>query len=393
MASTEPVAPVTREGLERLLRVLAQKNGSDLYLSAAAQPVVRIHGLCVPASSKPLAASDPLHMLSILIGETRAQSLRAPEELECVATLPELGRFRVNAFFQRGAMALAVRHLPLTTPSFDSHPLAPALRTLALAKSGLLLLSGQPGAGKTSTVACLLDHRNSQTSGHILTLEQTIEYPLTSKKSVLNQREIGVDTATWQSAFEGVSKQACDVVWMGAIHDTLSARAALQLAQSGVLCVATIDAPTMGQALSQMIHYFPSSDRAYAKSQLGDYLRALVLQKLRRTQQGPRVAVCEILTGAQTISEVLARGEFRDLDHADLSNFPACISFTQDIARLQAQGLVFDNEETEAAVSLGNTVAPSWGASRFGEGMESGFSFTQTAPSTAHQPITLSLKS
>jgi twitching motility protein PilU len=159
MASAEPVTSADREGMERLLRLLVQKNGSDLYLSAHSLPVVRLHGLCVPASSKALGPSDPEEVLGLLIGTQRAQALRAPDSLHCVTTLAGIGQFRVSAFFQRGTLALALRPIPLQVPQLEDSRLAPALREVVMAKSGLVLITGSAGAGKTSTAACLLDYR------------------------------------------------------------------------------------------------------------------------------------------------------------------------------------------------------------------------------------------
>ena len=392
MTSVEPASPAAREGLERLLRLLVQKNGSDLYLSANSLPVVRIHGLCVPASSKALGPSDPAEVLALLIGTQRAQALRAPDSLQCVATLADIGQFRVSAFFQRGSLALALRPIPLQVPHLEKSQLAPALRDVAMAKSGLVLISGSAGAGKTSSTACLLDYRNRQTSGHILTLEQPIEYQLESKKSVVNQVAIGSDTADWKSAFVGIAKQACDVVFISEVHDAASAQAALQCAQAGMLCVATLTSASAGQALNRLVQFLPAADRADAQNQLSQCLNAVIVQKLSRTKQGPRAALCEILVNAHTSAQTIARGAFGELDRMDISRYPGSLSFEQDASRLQSQGMVFDSDETASGSALGVSVMPIWGASRFAESQETGIGVARPGDQLS-QPITLAIKS
>ena len=392
MTSVEPASPAAREGLERLLRLLVQKNGSDLYLSANSLPVVRIHGLCVPASSKAVGPSDPAELLALLIGTQRAQALRAPDSLQCVATLAEIGQFRVSAFFQRGSLALALRPIPLQVPHLEKSQLAPALCDVAMAKSGLVLICGSAGAGKSSTAAGLLDYRNRQTSGHILTLEQPIEYQLESKKSVVNQVAIGTDTASWESAFEGIAKHACDVVFISEIHNAASAQAALQCAQAGMLCVATLTSASAGQALNRLVQFLPVADRADAQNQLSQCLNAVIVQKLSRTKQGPRAALCEILVNAHTSAQTIARGALGELDRMDIARYPGSLSFEQDASRLQSQGLVFDSDETASGSALGVSVMPIWGASRFAESQETGIGATRPSDQLS-QPITLAIKS
>ena len=389
MASAEPVTSAVRDGMERLLRLLVQKNGSDLYLSANSLPVVRIYGLCVPASSKALGPSYPEEVLGLLIGTQRAQALRAPDSLQCVATLAGIGQFRVSAFFQRGTLALALRPIPLQVPHLEESRLAPALRHVAMAKSGLVLIAGSAGAGKTSTAASLLDYRNRQTSGHILTLEQPIEYQLESKKSVVNQVAVGTDTADWPSAFAGIAKHACDLVFIGEIHNAAGAQAALQCAQSGILCVAILNSASAGQALNRLVQFFPAADRPDAQNQLSQCVNAVVVQKLARTKQGPRAALCEILVNARASADMIARGAFGELDRMDISRYPGSLSFEEDAARLQSQGLAFENDDGPTS---GGAVLPIWGASRFAETHETGMGVPRFSDRLS-QPITLALKS
>ncbi len=394
MATTDPPANGAQQTMERLLRLLVQKNGSDLYISANALPTMRLHGLCVPASSRALGPQDPVQLLAVLIGEQNAKALRPPRDLQHVVSLADGGRLRVQVFFQAGTLAFCARYLPATLPSMGlgSGQLSPALRTLAKATGGLLLIAGATGAGKSTTAAALLECRNSEISGHILTLEAHIEYPLRSKKSVINQQQIGTDTASWHSAFEHARTCAADVVYTSDINNEASARAALALAQSGVLCIATLNATHTVDALLRFLHFFPESERPSLRLQLSSTLQALVSQKLMRTKSGPRVAVCEILAPSERIAQLIERGEFAQLRSLDLSQQAGCQSQAQDMLRLQNSGLSFEGAVPLAAASA---MAPAWGNTLFTEVGDTTrvAVLGQTSAGNASAPITLSLKS
>jgi len=394
MATTDPAQPGAQQTMERLLRLLVQKNGSDLYISAHAQPTMRLHGLCVPASSRALGPQDPVQLLAVLIGEQSAKALRPPHTLQRMVSLQDSGRLRVSVFFQRGALAFAARYLPATLPTIGhgQGQLSPALHALAKAPAGLLLVAGAAGAGKSTTVAALLECRNTEISGHILALEENTEYLLASKKSLINQQQIGADIASWHSAYETAHTCAADVVYIGEINDASSASAALALAQAGVLCVATLNATTPADALIRFLQHFPEGERHCVQLQLGTALRAVVLQKLMRTRAGPRAVVCEILAPSERISQHLARGELGELRAIDLSQEAGCQSLAQDMIRLQNNGLNFEDSVPEAAPSTSTTA---WGNTTFAEAGDSTRAalLGQSPAGAASSPITLSLKS
>ena len=392
MATTEPAQPGAQQTMERLLRLLVQKNGSDLYISAHAQPTMRLHGLCVPASSRALGSQDPVQLLAVLIGEQSAKALRPPQTLQRMVSLQDSGRLRINVFFQRGALAFSARYLPATLPSIGhgQGQLSPALHALAKSSSGLLLIAGAAGAGKTTTAAALLECRNTEISGHILTLEENAEYPLTSKKSLINQQQIGADIASWHSAFELAQRCAADVVLISEINDEASANAALSLAQSGVLCIATINARTAADALLRFVQFFSEGERAGVQTQLGNALLAVVLQKLMRTKAGPRVAVCEILAASAQVAALLEPGAFNALRSLDLSQAAGSQSQTQEMLRMQQNGLSFEDPIPEPANSAGPV---SWGNGAFAEAGDSvrATGLGQASNSGTTTPITLSL--
>jgi twitching motility protein PilU len=392
MATTEPAQPGAQQTMERLLRLLVQKNGSDLYISAHAQPTMRLHGLCVPASSRALGSQDPVQLLAVLIGEQSAKALRPPQTLQRMVSLQDSGRLRINVFFQRGALAFSARYLPATLPSIGhgQGQLSPALHALAKSSSGLLLIAGAAGAGKTTTAAALLECRNSEISGHILALEENAEYLLTSKKSLINQQQIGADVASWHSAFELAQRCAADVVLISEINDEASANAALSLAQSGVLCIATINARTAADALLRFVQFFSEGERAGVQTQLGNALLAVVLQKLMRTKAGPRVAVCEILAASAQVAALLEPGAFNALRSLDLSQAAGSQSQTQEMLRMQQNGLSFEDPIPEPANSAGPV---SWGNGAFAEAGDSvrATGLGQASNSGTTTPITLSL--
>jgi twitching motility protein PilU len=309
-----------------------------------------------------------------------------------MVSLQDSGRLRINVFFQRGALAFSARYLPATLPSIGhgQGQLSPALHALAKSSSGLLLIAGAAGAGKTTTAAALLECRNSEISGHILALEENAEYLLTSKKSLINQQQIGADVASWHSAFELAQRCAADVVLISEINDEASANAALSLAQSGVLCIATINARTAADALLRFVQFFSEGERAGVQTQLGNALLAVVLQKLMRTKAGPRVAVCEILAASAQVAALLEPGAFNALRSLDLSQAAGSQSQTQEMLRMQQNGLSFEDPIPEPANSAGPV---SWGNGAFAEAGDSvrATGLGQASNSGTTTPITLSL--
>ena len=388
MATTEPAQPGAQQTMERMLRLLVQKNGSDLYISAHAQPVLRLHGLCVPASSRRLGMQEPVDLLAALIGEQAAKSVRPPQTLQRVVSLPDGGRLRVNVFFQRGTLAFSARYLPATLPSIGEAQLTPVLGTLAKANSGLVLIAGSAGAGKTTTAASLLDHRNTEISGHILVIEEHCEYLLQSKKSLINQQQVGADIASWHSAYELAQRCAPDVVFISELNDGTSAAAALQLAQSGHLCIATVNATSVPEALQRFMQFFPDYERSTIGVQLSSALHAVVVQKLLRTKAGPRAAVCDILRNSEAIAGILLAGSMHELARLDLDQLAGGLSWGQDLARLQAQGLAF--EETAYAEPAASN-PPSWGHTTFAD-FSGGARNAGSAASAAASPFSLSLR-
>ncbi len=343
--------------LERMLRFMVDKKASDLYLSANSPPMVRIHGLVVPITSQPLGVQAPRELLEGLVSPEHMQQLLAENELTMVLPLENLGRFRISAFVQRGTVAIVIRYVPFQIPNLLDSGLPPILRKLVMEKRGLVLMVGAAGAGKSTTMASMLDYRNSTTSGHILTFENPIEFVFKHNKSIVNQREIGVDTISLELAMKNALRQSPDVIFVGEIRDPETMSAALGYAQSGHLCLATLHANNSYHALNRILGFYPADSRDAVQRDLALSLKAMLSQRLIRTTSGQRVAACEVMMNTTRIAELIQEGNFADIPAAMEQSLSAgSQSFEQDISRLIAEGVVAESEGLANADSATNLV-------------------------------------
>ena len=378
--------------LERMLRFMVEKSASDLYLSANSAPMVRIHGLVVPITSQPLGVHGPRELLEGLVPPERLQELLSTNELTMVLPLKGLGRFRISAFFQRGTVAIVIRHVPFDIPELQSSGLPQVLRQLVMEKRGLVLMVGASGAGKSTTLASMLDYRNATVSGHILTFENPIEFVFHHKKSIVNQREIGLDTVSIELALKNAMRQAPDVIFIGEIRDQETMSAALGYAQSGHLCLATLHANNSHQALNRILGFYPVQSRDAVQRDLAVALKAMLSQRLLRTIGGQRVAACEVMINTTRIAELIQAGNFTEIPAAmEQSLSVGSQSFEQDIARLIAEGLVQESEGLAQADSATNLM---WRMQNSAGGLARGVpALAPSATSVAATgPITLTLR-
>ncbi len=341
--------------LERMLRFMVEKKASDLYLSANSPPMVRIHGLVVPITSQPLGIHAPRELLEGLVPAERMQELLTDKELTMVVPLENLGRFRVSAFVQRGTLAIVIRYVPFQIPNLLDSGLPPILRTLVMEKRGLVLMVGAAGAGKSTTMASMLDYRNATSSGHILTFENPIEFVFKHNKSIVNQREIGLDTVSVERAMKNALRQSPDVIFVGEIRDAETMSAALGYAQSGHLCLATLHANNSYHALNRILGFYPTDSRDAVQRDLALSLKAMLSQRLIRTTAGQRVAASEVMMNTTRISELIQEGNFVEIPAAmEQSLSVGSQSFEQDISRLIAEGIVSESEGLAHADSATN---------------------------------------
>ncbi len=341
--------------MERILRLMADKKASDVYLTAHAPAMIKINGQTIPINSQVLPPEAPRNLLSEIVPSTRMEELQETGELNMAVPLEALGNFRVSAFRQRGNVAVVIRFIPGDIPALDSLNVAPVLADLVMEKRGLVLMVGATGAGKSTTLAAMIDHRNESASGHVLTIEDPIEYVYKNKKSVVNQREIGPDTASLQIALKNALRQAPDVILIGEIRDRETMSAAIAYAQSGHLCLATLHANNSYQALNRILSFYPVEVRPTMLGDLAAALRAIVSQRLLRTHTGSRVPAMEVLLNTSLIADLIQKADFSGVREAmEKSLAEGSQSFEQDLARLINDGLVTRNEGLAQADSPNN---------------------------------------
>jgi twitching motility protein PilU len=341
--------------MERILRLMSEKRASDIYLSANSVALIRIHGECLPINNQILPPDAPLNLLAEILPATRIQELQDTRELNMAWSMPGLGRFRISAMRQRGSYAVVVRLINHEIPSLSTLGLPATMGDLMLQKHGLILVVGATGSGKSTSLAAMIDHRNESMSGHILTIEDPIEYLFKNKRAIINQREVGSDTESAEIALKNALRQAPDVILIGEIRDREAMTAAIAYAQTGHLCLATMHANNSYQALNRILSFYPVEVRMTMLTDLGSALKAVISQRLIRNVAGERSAAVEILLNTQLISELIEKADFSSIKEAmDKSMAEGCQTFEEDIARLIADGIIGRKEGLANADSATN---------------------------------------
>ena len=343
--------------MQRILRLMADKKASDVYLSAHAPMMIKISGQTIPINSQVLPLEAPRNLLAEIVPPTRIEELVETGELNMAVPLSGVGNFRISAMRQRGSYAVVIRYVPNVVPSLDSLNVSPLLADLIMEKRGLILMVGATGAGKTTTLAAMIDHRNENATGHILTIEDPIEYIYTNKRSVINQREIGADTSSLQVALKNALRQAPDVILIGEIRDRETMSAAIAYAQSGHLCLATMHANNSYQALNRILSFYPVEVRPTMMGDLAAALRAIVSQRLLRTHTGARVPAIEMMLNTALVSDLIQKADFSAVREAmEQSLAEGSQSFEQDLARLITDSVVSRTEGLSHADSPNNLI-------------------------------------
>ncbi len=336
MATTNP--PGT---MERILHLMSEKKASDVYLSANSPALIKINGQCVPINNQSLPFDAPRNLLAEILPPERMAELDAEGELNMGFPIPGVGRFRVSAMHQRGSVAAVFRYITVDVPPLADLFLPPILGDLIMEKRGLVLMVGATGAGKSTTLASMIDHRNAQVSGHILTIEDPVEFLFKNKRSVINQREVGTDTKSLHVALKNALRQAPDVILIGEIRDRETMSAALAYAQSGHLCLATMHANNSYQALNRILSFYPVEVRQTMLGDLAAALKSVVSQRLMRSTAGNRVPAIEVLLNTKLIAELIEKGDFSGVKEAmEKSMAEGSQSFEHDIARLIVEGVI-----------------------------------------------------
>ncbi|MFC5300779.1 PilT/PilU family type 4a pilus ATPase [Azospira restricta] len=295
--------------IHALLKAMVQHGGSDLFISKDFPPTMKIHGTMKALSSQKLSADVSKKLAWILMN--RDQRTEFEREMECnfAISLPGIARFRVNVFVQQQAVGMVIRTITSEIPNFEKLGLPPVLKDVIMAKRGLVLVVGGTGSGKSTTMAAMIDHRNSTAPGHIITVEDPVEYVHTSKQCLITHREVGVDTMSWHAALKNTLRQAPDVILIGEIRDLETMEHALAFAETGHLCMGTLHANNANQTLDRIVNFFPDERKPQVLMDIASNLKAVVSQRLVRSQDGKRKAAIEILLNTATVAELLSKGQ------------------------------------------------------------------------------------
>jgi twitching motility protein PilU len=323
------------------LKILVQNDGSDLYLTVDAPPAAKFQGVLRPLENVKLTKERLKQIAYGLMDADQQKAFEHLPELNLAISESGIGRFRINIFKQRNCFALVIRNIKVEIPNADKLGLPDVLKRVIMEKRGLILFIGGTGSGKSTSLAALIDHRNSNSSGHIITIEDPIEYIHPHKKSLVNQREVGVDTLTYEDALKNTLRQAPDVILIGEIRSQETMEHALAFAETGHLCLSTLHANNSNQALDRIINFFPEERRNQLLLDLSLNLKAFVSQRLVPTIDGKRTAAIEILLASQLVRDLIHKGDIHSIKEAmEKSENIGMQTFDSHLLRLFKDGII-----------------------------------------------------
>jgi twitching motility protein PilU len=341
--------------MDRLFQLMKDKGASDLFMSVSSPIQVKLNGNMIPINQQKMDQNSIMTLLGEVVSTEKLRELERNNELNMGIPVPGVGSFRLSAFTQRGTTSAVFRFIPSEVPPLEDLHIPQILSELIMEKRGLLLVVGATGSGKSTTIAAMLDHRNATKSGHILTLEDPVEFLFTNKKSIVNQREIGTDAASLQIALKNALRQAPDCILIGEIRDKDTMAAAIAYAQSGHLVVATLHANNSYQALTRIINFFPLESRQSLLPDLANTLKAIVSQRLIKSIDGGRRAAVEVMLNTRHIAELIEQGEISQIkDAMEKSLSPGSQTFEQALMLLIREGMVTQEEALANADSATN---------------------------------------
>jgi len=343
--------------IEKLLHLMAEKKASDIFISAGSPISIKINGTIMPVNPAAMDAEQTKKIIYEMLTPAQIKTFEETQELNFSKPISGLGNFRVNCFWQKGSAGLVVRYVTANIPKMADLLLPPVLSTLIMEKRGLILVVGATGSGKSTTLASMIDFRNEAGPGHILTMEDPVEYVFTPKKCLINQREVGNDTHSFHDALRNAMRQAPDIILIGEIRDLETMRMALTYALSGHLCLATLHANNAYQAMNRVISFFPLEVRPMLLQDLSVSLKAVISQRLIKTSAGSRVPAMEVLLNTRNVSELIEKGEIGEIkDAMERSMSPGSQTFEQDLFRLVRTGKISADEglaNADSATNLG----------------------------------------
>ncbi len=341
--------------MERLFQLMKEKHASDMFFAMNSPIHLKINGNLLPINQQKMDQANILSLLSEVVDPEHMEQLEVENELNVGIGAAGIGRFRLSAFRQRGSISAVFRYVPGDIPKLDTLHLPPVLSELIMEKRGLILLVGSTGSGKSTTIASMLDHRNEVKTGHILTLEDPIEFLFRSKKSIVNQREIGSDSESLKTALKNSLRQAPDCILIGEIRDLETMMAAIAYAQSGHLVLATLHANNSYQALNRIISFFPMETRNALLLDLSSSIRAIISQRLIRAKDGGRCPAVEIMLNTRYVAELIEQGDIFQIKEAiEKSLSPGSQTFERALMHLIREGLITQEEGLANSDSANN---------------------------------------
>ncbi len=338
-----------------MLRILAAKDGSDLYLATGAPPSAKFSGVLRPLTKDPLKPGDVAKIAAGVMDAEQRADFERDLEMNLAISIPQVGRFRINIFKQRNEVSMVARNIKTDIPRFEDLKLPESLLKLIMEKRGLILFVGGTGSGKSTSLAALIDYRNRNHGGHIITIEDPVEYVHMHKKSIINQREVGVDTRSFQAALKNTLRQAPDVILIGEIRDRETMEHALAFAETGHLAISTLHANNANQALDRIINFFPEERRPQLLQDIGNNMRAFISQRLVKTIDGKRRAAVEIMIGSGTVADMIRKGDLGSIKEVMEKSRPMGMqTFDAALFDLVLEGVVSEEEALKNADAPNN---------------------------------------
>ena len=337
------------------LKQMIKEHASDLFLSVGAPPNIKVEGVTRPITKTPLTHQDLIELTQSVMNDSQQKEFEATMELNMALSLEGVGRFRINVFRQRGAVAMVARYIVGDIPSIEALNLPPILSSVVMEQRGLVLIVGSTGSGKSTTLASMIDFRNTQHTGHILTIEDPIEYLHGHKKSIVDQREVGIDTLSYDSALKNAMREAPDVILIGEIRDKETMKHAIAYAETGHLCLSTLHANSANQALDRVINFFPEDAKPQLLLDLALNLRAVISMRLIPGVNNLRVPAVEIMLNTPYISELIEKGKVEEIkDIMERSTELGMQTFDQALYNLYKAGKISQEDTIKYADSKNN---------------------------------------
>ena len=337
------------------LKILSSEGGSDLYLSTGAPPCAKFQGQLKPIDSQIMQPGEIKDIAYEVMDATQIAEFEKELEMNLATSISGYGRFRVNIFLQRNEVGIVARNIVADIPQWQDLRLPAILPEVVMRKRGLVLFVGATGSGKSTSLAALIDYRNSNSSGHIVTIEDPVEYVHSHKKSIVNQREVGVDTRSWHNALKNTLRQAPDVILIGEIRDRETMEHAIAFAETGHLCISTLHANNANQALDRIINFFPEERRNQLLMDLSLNIQGIISQRLIPTVDGKRCAAIEVLLGTPMIADLILRGDIDGIKEVmQKSENIGMKTFDTALLELYQEGLITEEEALRNADSPNN---------------------------------------